>query len=191
MPRIRHIESDTWLDCPDEIFKQGSLAINNFADQHVRAIAEATAEAERQAARKELEKIEAEKTAVAEADDLRALVMQQSAQIAELQQMLNTGAPDRALEAAMNLQAAVAAASGLKAGIFNDLEHLEKYRRENAGDIEALKKKQAVELTPQQELAKLNRLMFARLRAGTISQQDFDEYIKNTARDETAGLLSD
>ena len=178
MPRIRHIESNTWLDVPEDVFKQGSLAINNYADQHVRAKQEAAAAAERAAAEAEIAAMEAEKSAVVEASDLRAIVMEQSEQIKGLMAALQQRAPDQAFESAVALQTAAAQAQALKASIFDDLQKLEAYRTEHRDILETIKEAQKPPVDAGKEQAQLNKLMFSKLRAGQITQEEFDNYLQ-------------
>ena len=178
MPKVRHIESNTWLDVPEDIFKRGSLAINEFANQHVRAKQEAAAALERERAEAELAAMEAEKSAVVEATDLRAIVMEQSEQIKGLMAALQQRAPDQAFESAVALQTAAAQAQAMKSAIFDDLQKLEAYRTEHRDVLEAIKEQQKPPVDAGKEQAQLNKLMFSKLRAGQITQEEFDNYLQ-------------
>ena len=178
MPKVRHIASDQYVEIPDDVFKQGSLAINNFADSVVRAKREAAEELERQAALAEIEAMEQEKSAVTEASDLRAIVMEQSEQIKGLMAALQQRAPDQAFESAVALQTAAAQAQAMKSAIFDDLQKLEAYRTEHRDVLEAIKEAQKPPVDAGKEQAQLNKLTFSKLRSGQITQEEFDNYLQ-------------
>lgn len=77
----------------------------------------------------------------------------------------------------MALQTAAAQPQAMKSAIFDDLQKLDAYLTEHRDILETIKEAQKPPVDAGKEQAQLNKLMFSKLRAGQITQEEFDNYL--------------
>lgn len=157
MSQIRHIASGRYFDPPAEIRQLGGETITRWCELQIaeeQMQLQQQQQAEYEAGLAKHQQAAEEKS---EIEQLKALFLQQQAQLDDFRENYVHQAPTDAMTAARDLMAASAHASSLRDTARAEMQEIERFRREHAEELQSIKDLLGSRRVIQEDLRKRNR----------------------------------